>query len=180
MTGHAYATSARTAARMGPFAGYHENTEPMLSVLRMHRDAVAGIDEEQVPTDLLCAAQEAWDMAVELGEQYGVRNSQASVLAPTGTIGLLMDCDTTGVEPDLGLVKTKKLVGGGTMSIVNQTVPRALGRLGYSADQVDEIVAYIDEHKTDRRARRTWPPSTWPSLPARWATTPFTIWVTCG
>ncbi|MGH9079587.1 MAG: LAGLIDADG family homing endonuclease [Acidimicrobiales bacterium] len=148
MTGHSYATSARTAARMGPFAGYHENVEPMLSVLRMHRDAVAGIDEEAVPTDLLGAAQEAWDLAVELGEQHGVRNSQASVLAPTGTIGLLMDCDTTGVEPALGLVKTKKLVGGGTMSIVNQTVPRALGRLGYSPDQVGAIVGYIDEHKT--------------------------------
>ncbi len=148
MTGHAYATSARTAARMGPFAGFHENVEPMVNVLRMHRDAVAGIDEEQVPTELLSAAQEAWDLAVELGEQYGVRNSQASVLAPTGTIGLLMDCDTTGVEPDLGLVKTKKLVGGGTMSIVNQTVPRALNRLGYSPDQVDEIIAYIDEHKS--------------------------------
>jgi ribonucleoside-diphosphate reductase alpha chain len=146
MTGHAYATSARTAARMGPFAGYHENVEPMSNVLKMHRDAVAVIDEEQVPTDILSAAQEAWDLAVELGEQYGVRNSQASVLAPTGTIGLLMDCDTTGVEPDLGLVKTKKLVGGGTMSIVNQTVPRALTRLGYSPDQVDEIIAYIDEH----------------------------------
>ncbi len=148
MTGHAYATSARTAARMGPFAGYHENVEPMLNVLRMHRDEVATIDEEEVPTELLSAAQEAWESAVELGEQYGVRNSQASVLAPTGTIGLLMDCDTTGVEPDLGLVKTKKLVGGGTMSIVNQTVPRALGRLGYSPDQVDEIVAYIDVHKS--------------------------------
>ena len=148
MTGHAYSTSARTAARMGPFAGYHDNVEPMQNVLRMHRDAVAVIDEEKVPTELLSAAQEAWDTAVELGEQYGVRNSQASVLAPTGTIGLLMDCDTTGVEPDLGLVKTKKLVGGGTMSIVNQTVPRALTRLGYSPDQVDEIVAYIDEHKS--------------------------------
>ena len=148
MTGHAYATSARTAARMGPFAGYHENVEPMLNVLRMHRDEVASIDEEEVPTELLSAAQEAWESAVELGEQYGVRNSQASVLAPTGTIGLLMDCDTTGVEPDLGLVKTKKLVGGGTMSIVNQTVPRALTRLGYSPDQVDEIVAYIDVHKS--------------------------------
>ncbi|MEI7859714.1 MAG: vitamin B12-dependent ribonucleotide reductase, partial [Acidimicrobiales bacterium] len=148
MTGHAYATSARTAARMGPFAGYHENVEPMNNVLKMHRDAVAGIDEEQVPTELLSAAQEAWDLAVELGEQFGVRNSQASVLAPTGTIGLLMDCDTTGVEPDLGLVKTKKLVGGGTMSIVNQTVPRALTRLGYSPDQVDEIIAYIDLNKT--------------------------------
>jgi ribonucleoside-diphosphate reductase alpha chain len=148
MTGHAYATSARTAARMGPFAGYHENVGPMLNVLRMHRDAVAAIDEEQVPTDLLSAAQEAWDSAVELGDQYGVRNSQASVLAPTGTIGLLMDCDTTGVEPDLGLVKTKKLVGGGTMSIVNQTVPRALKQMGYSPEQVTEIIAYIDEHKS--------------------------------
>jgi ribonucleoside-diphosphate reductase alpha chain len=146
MTGHAYATSARTAARMGPFAGFHENVEPMLNVLRMHRDAVAVIDEEAVPTDLLSAAQEAWDSAVELADQYGVRNSQASVLAPTGTIGLLMDCDTTGVEPDLGLVKTKKLVGGGTMSIVNQTVPRALTKLGYGPEQVEEIVAYINEH----------------------------------
>ncbi|MHB8496747.1 MAG: vitamin B12-dependent ribonucleotide reductase [Acidimicrobiales bacterium] len=148
MTGHAYSTSARTAARMGPFAGYHENVDPMLGVLRMHRDAVAAIDEEAVPTDLLSAAQEAWDHAVELGERFGVRNSQASVLAPTGTIGLLMDCDTTGVEPDLGLVKTKKLVGGGTMSIVNQTVPRSLTRLGYAPGQIADIVAHIDEHKS--------------------------------
>ncbi|HUP70049.1 MAG TPA: LAGLIDADG family homing endonuclease [Acidimicrobiales bacterium] len=148
MTGHAYATSARTAARMGPFAGYHENAEHMLKVLRMHRDEVAKIDEEAVPTDLLSAAQEAWDAAVELGEAYGVRNSQASVLAPTGTIGLLMDCDTTGIEPELGLVKMKKLVGGGTMSIVNHTVPRALTRLGYSKDQVDDIIAYIDTNKS--------------------------------
>jgi len=148
LTGHAYATSARTAARMGPFAGFHENVDPMIDVLRMHRDAVATIDEEQVPMELLSAAQEAWDLAVELGEQHGVRNAQASVLAPTGTIGLLMDCDTTGVEPDLGLVKTKKLVGGGTMSIVNQTVPRALTRLGYRPDEVDAIISYIDEHKT--------------------------------
>ncbi len=148
MTGHAYATSARTAARMGPFAGYHDNVEPMQRVLRMHRDKVAEVDEELVPHELLSAAQEAWDSAVELGERYGVRNSQASVLAPTGTIGLLMDCDTTGVEPDLGLVKTKKLVGGGTMSIVNQTVPRALARLGYSPEQVEDIVAHIDVQKT--------------------------------
>ena len=147
MTGHAYATSARIAARMGPFAGFHENVEPMLDVLRMHRDAVAEIDEEMVPTDLLSAAQESWDLAVELGEEYGVRNSQASVLAPTGTIGLLMDCDTTGVEPDLGLVKTKKLVGGGTMSIVNQTVPRALTRLGYSTRPGGR------DHRLHRRAQ---------------------------
>ncbi len=144
MTGHAYATSARTAARMGPFAGYTENAEHMLRVLRMHRAEVAKIDEEIVPTSLLGAAQESWDATVDLAEQYGVRNSQASVLAPTGTISFLMDCDTTGIEPDLGLVKTKKLVGGGTMSIVNQTIPRALTRLGYTQFQIDSIVAYID------------------------------------
>ncbi|HTT87108.1 MAG TPA: LAGLIDADG family homing endonuclease, partial [Acidimicrobiales bacterium] len=146
MTGHAYATSARTSARMGPFAGYHADSDAMLNVLRMHRAEVAKIDEELVPPELLSAAQEAWDTAVELGERHGVRNSQASVLAPTGTIGLLMDCDTTGVEPDLGLVKTKKLVGGGTMSIVNQTIPRALRCLGYSPEQVEDIVGYINQH----------------------------------
>jgi ribonucleoside-diphosphate reductase alpha chain len=148
LTGHAYATSARTASRMGPFAGYQENRDSMLKVLRMHRDAAATIDEELVPPELLSAAQQAWDNAVEGADHHGVRNSQASVLAPTGTIGLMMDCDTTGIEPDLGLVKTKKLVGGGTMSIVNQTVPRALARLGYWPAQIDEIVAYIDEHKS--------------------------------
>ena len=146
LTGHAYATSARTAARMGPFAGFHDNADAMLNVLRMHQGEAARIDEEVVPPELLSAAQQSWDDAVELAEEFGVRNSQASVLAPTGTIGLLMDCDTTGVEPDLGLVKTKKLVGGGTMSIVNQTIPRALTKLGYGHDQVDEIVAYINEH----------------------------------
>jgi ribonucleoside-diphosphate reductase alpha chain len=148
MTGHAYEVSARTAARMGPFAGYSENREHMLRVLDMHRQEAAHIDEELVPAAVLSAAQEAWDNACELGTTFGVRNSQASVLAPTGTIGLLMDCDTTGIEPDLGLVKMKKLVGGGTMSIVNQTIPRALRRLGYDDAQIDEIVAYIDEHKS--------------------------------
>jgi ribonucleoside-diphosphate reductase alpha chain len=118
----------------------------MLNVLRMHQAAAARIDEDVVPPELLSAAQEAWDRAVDLAEAYGVRNSQASVLAPTGTIGLLMDCDTTGVEPDLGLVKTKKLVGGGTMSIVNQTVPRALAKLGYGVEQAEDIVAYVNEH----------------------------------
>src|SRR5690606_34486232 len=118
MTGHAYATSARTAARMGPFAGYEDNREHMLRVLNMHREAASRIDEELVPAELLSAAQQAWDEACELGEVHGVRNSQASVLAPTGTIGLMMDCDTTGVEPDLSLFKMKKLVGGGTMSII--------------------------------------------------------------
>ena len=148
MTGHAYATSARTAARMGPFAGFTENREPMLRVLRMHRSAVTQIDEELVPHELLGAAQRAWDDAVELGEQHGVRNAQASVIAPTGTIGLMLDCDTTGIEPDLALTKAKKLVGGGTMYIVNQTVPRALRKLGYADHEVDAIVAYIDQHKT--------------------------------
>ena len=121
----------------------------------MHRDAVAGIDEEQVPTELLCAAQEAWDTAVELGEQYGVRNSQASVLAPTGTIGLLMDCDTTGVEPDLGLVKTKKLVGGGTMSIVNQTVPAGPDPAGLLARPGGR-----DRRATSTSTSRSWAPRT--------------------
>ncbi len=148
MTGHAYATSARMAARMGPFSGFHANAEPMTEVLRMHRRATSEIDGSLVPADLVTAARRAWDEAVELGEVHGVRNAQATVLAPTGTISFLMDCDTTGIEPDLGLVKTKKLVGGGTMSIVNQTIPRALRRLGYGDDQVAEIVAYIDEHKS--------------------------------
>jgi ribonucleoside-diphosphate reductase alpha chain len=149
MTGHAYATSAKTAARLGPFEGFAENEEHMLRVLGMHRDASYQIENDDVvPDDLLSAGQRAWENAVRDGQEYGVRNSQASVLAPTGTIGLMMDCDTTGIEPDLGLVKTKKLVGGGTMSIVNQTIPRALRRLGYDAQQVDDIVAYIDEQKS--------------------------------
>ena len=146
MTGHAYATSAKTAARMGPHAGYYENQEPMLRVLRKHQAAASEINEDLVPTEILSAAQESWDNAVALAEVYGTRNAQATVLAPTGTIGLLMDCDTTGVEPDLGLVKTKKLVGGGTMSIVNQTVTRALGKLGYNDTQAAEIVAYVNEN----------------------------------
>jgi ribonucleoside-diphosphate reductase alpha chain len=148
MTGHAYATSARTAGRMGPHEGYAENAEPMINVLRMHRDASYQIDTTMAPAEILEAAQHAWEEAVDLGVRHGVRNAQASVLAPTGTIGLLMDCDTTGIEPDLGLVKFKKLVGGGNMSIVNQTVPRALRNLSYSDDEVASIVSYIDENKT--------------------------------
>ncbi len=148
MTGHAYYTSARTAARMGAFAGYDANQEHMLRVLEQHRAAAAGIDEELAPVELLSAAQQSWDNVCELAPHTGVRNSQSTVLAPTGTIGLLMDCDTTGVEPDLGLCKMKKLVGGGTMTIVNQSVPRALRRLGYSAQQISAISAYIDENKT--------------------------------
>jgi ribonucleoside-diphosphate reductase alpha chain len=148
LTGHSYATSAKLAQKVGPFAGFNKDREGMLNVLRMHRKAVNVIDASLAAEDLLSAATQAWDEAVELGEQYGVRNSQASVLAPTGTIGLMMDCDTTGIEPDLGLVKVKKLVGGGTMHIVNQTVPRALKALGYTPEQVNDIVSYIDTEKT--------------------------------
>jgi ribonucleoside-diphosphate reductase alpha chain len=148
MTGHAYATSARTAARMGPFAGYAENTEPMLRVLDRHRAEAAKIDDDLVAPALLSAARQAWDDACEIAARVGVRNAQATVLAPTGTIGLMMDCDTTGIEPDLGLCKVKKLVGGGTMSIVNQTVPRALRRLGYRDAQTEAIIAHIDTNKT--------------------------------
>jgi ribonucleoside-diphosphate reductase alpha chain len=148
MTGHSYATSAKLANRVGPFVGYVKDREGMLNVLKMHRAEVSKIDASLVPEELLSAAASAWDEAVELGQLYGVRNSQASLLAPTGTIGLMMDCDTTGIEPDLGLVKVKKLVGGGTMNIVNQTVPRALKVLGYSDEQVNDIINYIDIEKT--------------------------------
>ena len=148
MTGHSYATSARIAKRVGPFAGYTKDKEGMNRVLRKHRDAVHDIDASLVAEDLLSAAANVWDDAVELGEKYGVRNSQASVLAPTGTIGFMMDCDTTGVEPDFSLTKFKTLVGGGSMVIVNQTIPRALKTLGYSKQQAEEIVSYIHEHGT--------------------------------
>jgi ribonucleoside-diphosphate reductase alpha chain len=148
MTGHAYATSARVAEKMGPFAGYAPNRDAMLRVMRKHRAAADDIDAELVPEGLLSAARKAWDEAIALGEQHGYRNAQASVIAPTGTIGLMMDCDTTGIEPDLALVKTKKLVGGGTMQIVNQTVPRALQRLGYTDEQVRDVVDYIAEHNS--------------------------------
>lgn len=148
LTGHSYATSAKMARRVGPFAGFNKDRAGMLNVLKMHRGEVSKIDAGLASEELLSAAAAAWDEAVELGELYGVRNSQASVLAPTGTIGLMMDCDTTGIEPDLGLVKVKKLVGGGTMHIVNQTVPRALKALGYTKSQVDAIVDYIDTEKT--------------------------------
>ncbi|MSO59956.1 MAG: vitamin B12-dependent ribonucleotide reductase [Ilumatobacteraceae bacterium] len=149
MTGHAYATSARIASRMGPFPGFAENERYMLNVLQMHRDANLEIrDIDVVQEDLVRASIDSWESAVRDGEEFGVRNSQATVLAPTGTIGLMMDCDTTGIEPDLGLVKFKKLVGGGNMQIVNQTVPRALRRLNYEGPVIERIVAYIDENKT--------------------------------
>ncbi len=150
MTGEAYAQSARVARdHGGPFAGYDDNRQPFLRVMRKHRDAVKDtINSKYVPTDLFNAARQAWDDAVELGEDFGYRNAQATVLAPTGTIGFMMDCDTTGVEPDIALVKYKKLVGGGMMKIVNQTVPMALKRLGYTAPQIDDIIKHIDEQET--------------------------------
>ncbi len=149
MTGEAYAQSARIARdHGGPFRGYEANREPFLRVMRKHREAIKDIAPKHVPADLYNAARQAWDDAVELGEDFGYRNAQATVLAPTGTIGFMMDCDTTGVEPDIALVKYKKLVGGGMMKIVNQTVPMALKHLGYTAAQVDDIIRYIDEQET--------------------------------
>jgi len=149
MTGEAYAQSARIARdHGGPFAGYDLNREPFLRVMRKHRDAIKDINSRHVPDDLYAGAKQAWDEAVELGEDFGYRNAQATVLAPTGTIGFMMDCDTTGVEPDIALVKYKKLVGGGMMKIVNQTVPPALKKLGYTAAQVADIIKHIDEQET--------------------------------
>ncbi len=149
MTGEAYAQSARIARDQGgAFAGYADNAEPFVRVMRKHRNSLKDIDRTNVSSSLYAAAKEAWDDAVELGEEFGYRNAQATVLAPTGTIGFMMDCDTTGVEPDIALVKYKKLVGGGTMKIVNQTVPMALAKLGYEEDQIQEINAFIDEHET--------------------------------
>jgi ribonucleoside-diphosphate reductase alpha chain len=132
----------------GAFAGYAVNEQPYLKVMGMHRDAAYRLDRQGIPTDLLDATLTAWDEVVALGESAGFRNGQLSVLAPTGTIAFLMDCDTTGVEPDIALIKYKRLVGGGYLKIVNGTVPHALKRLGYSANQVEEIVSYIDEHET--------------------------------
>ncbi len=149
MTGEAYAQSARIARdHGGPFAGYDRNREPFLRVMNKHRDAVSEISQKIVPPDLYAGAKQAWDEAVELGEDFGYRNAQATVLAPTGTIGFMMDCDTTGVEPDIALVKYKKLVGGGLMKIVNGTVPMALARLGYTKPEIEAIVHYIDEQET--------------------------------
>jgi ribonucleoside-diphosphate reductase alpha chain len=148
MSGSAYAQSARIASAMGPFAGFAANRESVLRVMRKHRDAVKRIDPAHVPLDLLQAAKRSWDEVVELGETAGVRNSQISVLAPTGTIAFMMDCDTTGVEPDIALVKYKKLVGGGLIKIVNNTVPLALKRLGYDKEEIRAIVEFIDEHDT--------------------------------
>jgi ribonucleoside-diphosphate reductase alpha chain len=148
MTGRAYRRSAEVAAALGPYEGYAVNREPHNDVMRMHRDASYAIATDCADERLLTAAQRSWDEAVELGERFGYRNAQATVLAPTGTISFLMDCDTTGVEPDFSLVKFKELVGGGQMTIVNRTVPLALQTLGYSDQQIEQIEAYLAEHGT--------------------------------
>jgi ribonucleoside-diphosphate reductase alpha chain len=148
MCGHAYKASAEMAKTKGPFAGFAKNREPMLRVMGMHREAAYDIDRDACPTDLYRAACQDWDDATELGARNGYRNAQATVLAPTGTIGLLMDCDTTGIEPDFALVKFKKLAGGGHFKIVNQSVPAALRRLGYAEREVQEIVAYVSGTNT--------------------------------
>jgi ribonucleoside-diphosphate reductase alpha chain len=145
MCGEAYAQSARVAENMGPFPGYSVNREPMLDVIRMHRDAIRGIKPDHVQSELFLGAQESWDTALAQGEKFGYKNAQVTVLAPTGTIGFMMDCDTTGIEPDLALVKYKKLVGGGLIKIVNNTVPEALMKLGYTPEQMSEIVSHIDQ-----------------------------------
>lgn len=143
MCGQAYATSAQIAADKGPFPGFEKNRKPMLKVINQHRDAVNKIDPQSCPPDLLKAAQDAWDSALELGQIHGYRNGQTTVIAPTGTIGLMMDCDTTGIEPDFALVKFKKLAGGGYFKIVNASVPKALKRLGYSQEKIQGILTFI-------------------------------------
>ncbi len=148
LTATAYTTSAELASRLGSFPQFDRNRQAMLSVIRKHREGVAEIDTSICPADLLSAAQLAWDEALAAGEQIGFRNAQTTLLAPTGTIGFMMDCDTTGIEPDIALVKYKQLAGGGMFKIVNHTVPQALERLGYSKAEISEIVEHIDEHDT--------------------------------
>jgi ribonucleoside-diphosphate reductase alpha chain len=148
MTGEAYAMSARIAAQTGPFAGYERNRDPFLNVVRKHQAHVDRVDPTLVEPGLLSAARTAWADALRLGQAHGYRNAQVSVLAPTGTIGFMMDCDTTGIEPDIALVKYKKLVGGGVLKIVNNTVPLALQRLGYSGEEIGSILQHIDEMET--------------------------------
>lgn len=148
MTGEAYLQSARVADHLGPFAGYTVNSEPMLGVIEKHRAAAHTLDSSLVPLELLSDARKAWDEALALGRTAGYRNSQSTVLAPTGTIAFMMDCDTTGIEPDIALIKYKRLVGGGLLKLVNTTVPRALKRLGYDSPDIQAIVEYIDEQET--------------------------------
>ncbi len=144
MHGQANLTSSRIAGSTGPFPGYAQNVEHFLEVIRMHRDSVSGINHRNVPGEVFKAAKQIWEETYELGKVNGYRNAQVTVIAPTGTIGFMMDCDTTGIEPELALVKFKKLVGGGVIKIVNNTVPQALIKLGYTAEQMEAIVSHID------------------------------------
>jgi ribonucleoside-diphosphate reductase alpha chain len=148
MSGQAYQTSARIAEAVGTFTGYEENAESFIDVIRMHRDSLTGINSRNIPLDLYEGAKDCWNSALEQGKASGFRNAQVTVIAPTGTIGFMMDCDTTGIEPDLALVKYKKLVGGGVIKIVNNTVPQALIKLGYTPEQVEQIVQHIDSTGT--------------------------------
>ena len=148
MTGEAYLQSARIARHMKPFAGYQANRDATLKVIERHRSHAYRLEPAHVPLDLLRAARDSWDEALKLGQQSGIRNSQTTVIAPTGTIAFMMDCDTTGIEPDIALIKYKKLVGGGMLKIVNGTVPRALKRVGYDSKEIQEIVEYLDDHET--------------------------------
>jgi ribonucleoside-diphosphate reductase alpha chain len=148
MTGQAYLTSAEIAEKMGPFPGFEKNRLPMARVMHKHRDALSRIDSALVPLDLLHAAMEAWDEAILKGTQHGYRNAQTTLLAPTGTIAFMMDCDTTGIEPEFSLVKVKKLVGGGTLKIVNNMITRALRRLGYSEQETQEIARHLETEET--------------------------------
>ena len=169
MTGRAYRKSAEIAARMGPFAEYERNRQPMVRVIEKHRAAVGNIeDRETIADDLVDAARGAWDEALELGREHGYRNAQATVLAPTGTISFLMDCDTTGVEPDFSLVKTKRLVGGGELTMVNGTVPLAL-QCSATARPRARRSSPTSPTATRSSARRPSSPSTWPCSTARWA-----------
>jgi ribonucleoside-diphosphate reductase alpha chain len=148
MTGEAYRASASIAEAKGPFEGFEQNRLPMMRVMHKHRDALSQIDSALVPMDLLHASMEAWDQAILEGGKHGYRNAQVTLLAPTGTIAFMMDCDTTGIEPEFSLVKFKKLVGGGTLKIVNNTIPLALKRLGYTEEQIEKIRVHIEERET--------------------------------
>jgi ribonucleoside-diphosphate reductase alpha chain len=148
MCGQAYATSAKLAARRGPFPAYERNRDPFMGVMRKHQAHAESLDAGLVPPELLAAARQVWDDTLALGQQHGFRNAQSTVLAPTGTIAFMMDCDTTGIEPDLALVKYKKLVGGGLFKIVNNTVPLALKRLGYDIEQIQRIVDHVNQNDT--------------------------------
>jgi ribonucleoside-diphosphate reductase alpha chain len=154
LTGTAYTVSAELAAIKGPFVGYEKNKEPMQNVIAMHRDHAYNIPEIHCPDYLLSEAKNAWDNAFDAGQQFGFRNSQTTVLAPTGTIGFMMDCDTTGVEPDIALVKYKLLAGGGMLKLVNQTVPMALERIGYNAEDIKSICDTIDKDDTIETAEK--------------------------